>query len=497
MATQTRGKILKIAAMTYDPDCIHLYCLEPVILSPIPVRSDSPEDMPNLRFYQNQIEFQPHGVTIETIHQFWWNDYQELEANHSYIQWLFPLREPGVNPYARPLTPAEITRMKADEDVRWRLLESYKLMLGFYGILLLDENTGEVSRAENWKERYHNLNRRSHNNLRITRILKCLGEMGYDHFQAPLVQFFLEETLCNNQLPNVKRSVLDYFMFAVKDKQQRRKLVHFAWENNKSQELLICRPGEKLRNYTLKRWKENERTTEEMEDEKTNPPSNDLHQYHQQKTRTVGDMEDYGTPGVGCTRDYQASEHKDGMTSSRNDKQTIQDNSSRNSKLIIEINSSRNKKEVTESISLVHHKKLLTQETWKRNEGLTTVKTSFVNKNKTTRSTNQENKTKSKKTGMFKAESPENEEDLDDANGPDISSCSSSSSICRYKQPSLKDREPKCSNQKGLIADHIIQPPRFYCIKSYDPFSLFLKYSIPKVTPSWTKINFINTSESE
>ncbi|XP_066443518.1 opioid growth factor receptor-like [Eleutherodactylus coqui] len=215
--------------------------------------TDSQDDekfMPNLAFYQDKVPFQPSGVNIEEFLQYWWEDYEELEGNHNFIQWIFPLRERGVNYYSEPLTLREIQMMRADEDVMRRLLEAYRLMLGFYGIRLLDEETGDVCRAENWKERYRNLNNRSHNNLRITRILKCLGEMGFGHLQAPLVRFFLEETLCNNYLPNVGRSVLDYFMFTVKDKQERRKLVRYAWENYKPQEQFKWGPVEKLQILT-------------------------------------------------------------------------------------------------------------------------------------------------------------------------------------------------------------------------------------------------------
>lgn len=38
-------------------------------------------------------------------------------------------------------------------------MESYELMLGFYGIRLVNKETGEVKRAENWKERFGNLER--------------------------------------------------------------------------------------------------------------------------------------------------------------------------------------------------------------------------------------------------------------------------------------------------------------------------------------------------
>ncbi|KAG8447208.1 hypothetical protein GDO86_014614, partial [Hymenochirus boettgeri] len=184
----------------------------------------------NLQFYQNKLCFQPDGEYIDTILSSWKGDYDLLERNHSYIQWLFPLREKGMNWYAKPLTVQEIQELKADKEAMERFLEAYKLMLDFYGIALKNEKTGEVEAAPEWSARFRNLNSHSHNNLRITRILKCLGELGFEHFQAPLVKFFLQETLVSKRLENVKRSALDYFMFTVKNKEQRRELVRFAWE---------------------------------------------------------------------------------------------------------------------------------------------------------------------------------------------------------------------------------------------------------------------------
>ncbi len=81
-----------------------------------------------------------------------------------------------------------------------------------------------------------------HNNLRITRILKSLGELGFEHFQAPLVRFFLEETLVRKTLSSVKRSVLDYFLFAVRDKRERRKLVRFAFQHFEPKDKFVWCP---------------------------------------------------------------------------------------------------------------------------------------------------------------------------------------------------------------------------------------------------------------
>ncbi|KAM9444525.1 uncharacterized protein Hap1MRO34_025527 [Clarias gariepinus] len=191
------------------------------------------EVLPNLNFYRNNIPFEPQGVFIDYFHNEWVGDYDKLEYVHSYIQWLFPIQEKGMNFESRELSLREIQEFRKDEEVKRRLLTSYKLMLDFYGIKLVDEETGDVERAFNWEERFKNLNRNPHNNLRITRILKCLALLGFPRYQKPLVRFFLEETLVRETLPRVKQSVLDYFMFAVVDKTERQELVRFAFDHFK------------------------------------------------------------------------------------------------------------------------------------------------------------------------------------------------------------------------------------------------------------------------
>lgn len=188
-------------------------------------------DKPNLNFYLGLRPSSPDDVFIEDFHSFWKGQYDKLEYVHTYIQWLFPLQEPGVNYQASQLTKDEIEEFLKNSTAKRNLLKSYELMLDFYGVQLWSEETGEVKRASNWEERFQNLNRNTHNNLRITRILKCLGTLGFAHYQAPLVRFFLEETLVHGQLQNVKCSVLNYFVFAVLDKTKRRELIKFAYLN--------------------------------------------------------------------------------------------------------------------------------------------------------------------------------------------------------------------------------------------------------------------------
>lgn len=59
-------------------------------------------------------------------------------------------------------------------------------MLAFYGLRLVDETTGELALQDtaparspaSYLRRFRNLESNPHNFLRITRILKCLGEVG-------------------------------------------------------------------------------------------------------------------------------------------------------------------------------------------------------------------------------------------------------------------------------------------------------------------------------
>lgn len=54
------------------------------------------------------MQSKPRGDFIENILDTWCGNYQLLELNHGYIQWLFPIREQGMNMYAQPLQLHEL-----------------------------------------------------------------------------------------------------------------------------------------------------------------------------------------------------------------------------------------------------------------------------------------------------------------------------------------------------------------------------------------------------
>ncbi|XP_038150583.1 opioid growth factor receptor-like protein 1 [Cyprinodon tularosa] len=207
-------------------------------------KSRQPNEYRNLRFYMNKIPLVPDGIYIEEILSKWRGDYDKLEHNHTYIQWLFPLREQGLNFYAHELTQDEIKEFQSTREAKRRFLAAYSMMLDFYGIKLLDKS-GNVARAPNWQERFQHLNESHHNYLRITRILKSLGELGYEAFKAPLVRLFLQESLCNVTLPNMQHSVLEYFVYTIRLPATRRRLLRFARKHYKPAHAFLWGPPPK------------------------------------------------------------------------------------------------------------------------------------------------------------------------------------------------------------------------------------------------------------
>ncbi len=165
----------------------------------------------NLRFFRNEIPSRPDGDLIEDIHKNWWGDYFRLEHHHHFVQWLFPLREVGVNLQAPPLTRDEALAIRNDPVLVARAIKSLEMMLDFYGMRLVDGERPRVERAPNWLSRLDNLNRSQHNFLRITRILKFLAEVGLERFQRPILSHLADE-IKKGHLPNARRSFESFWV---------------------------------------------------------------------------------------------------------------------------------------------------------------------------------------------------------------------------------------------------------------------------------------------
>ncbi|GLB38411.1 putative opioid growth factor receptor (OGFr) conserved region [Lyophyllum shimeji] len=194
-----------------------------------PDATDDPNASANLEFYSNRRRCRPDNRLIDEIHEQWTGNYSKLESKHGYIQWLFPIQEYGMNYQSQPLQRHEIQAMKADPTIIGRITTSYEMMLDFYGMRLVSADSGLVDRSlppRNYVSNYKNLVRSSHNNLRISRILKCLSEFGLEHLNVG----FLLHVLCeqsesdNLNTPGIRSSMDRWWTNCIRNDEERRRV---------------------------------------------------------------------------------------------------------------------------------------------------------------------------------------------------------------------------------------------------------------------------------
>lgn len=114
------------------------------------------------------------GRTLEEILG---KDDHWLEYTHDFIQWLFPIDSPsGANPKAPVVTAAEAQELGANANIASNLRASFGRMAGFYGFVVKEAT---IERKINFSLRApHWAGQPTHNDLRITRILRSLRLFG-------------------------------------------------------------------------------------------------------------------------------------------------------------------------------------------------------------------------------------------------------------------------------------------------------------------------------
>ena len=180
----------------------------------------------NLQFFRGVRRSVPDRMFVKEFQEDWKDELASngnLEYQHGFIQWLFPIREQGMNSDAYPLQLHEAKAIREDPVCMNNVMGNYRLMLRFYGMRLVNESTGEIGRNTEelsnglplWKQQYHNLSTHSHNFLRITRILKFLGEVGKDHYQFPFMKHVFDEIYLNGELLACESSARSFWVKVV------------------------------------------------------------------------------------------------------------------------------------------------------------------------------------------------------------------------------------------------------------------------------------------
>lgn len=176
--------------------------------------------MSNLvKFYLDE-QPNPEGYRREEILS--WGD-DRWEMDHTFIQWLFPLREPShFNPDAPLLTDSDVEAWR-DPVLKDRLFESYRRFLEFIGLDYQDYDSVVVTLPSFMKKQAVYLEP-NHNWFRISRVLASLTQLGLVAEARALYDFlaFLNKT-------NWSMS-FDYWTKAVGDDTIQTGMVHGALE---------------------------------------------------------------------------------------------------------------------------------------------------------------------------------------------------------------------------------------------------------------------------
>jgi hypothetical protein len=94
------------------------------------------------------------------------------------------------------------------------------MMLDFWGMIILNVTSGVIKRSDNYKDRYKKW-MGTHNNLRISRCLKSLGELGLNRFQLPLVEFLIEEVM-SGEIKGSFDSLVNYWIPMLSEDDQKK-----------------------------------------------------------------------------------------------------------------------------------------------------------------------------------------------------------------------------------------------------------------------------------
>lgn len=108
----------------------------------------------------------PKGLYISDVHKF---SFEQLESNHNYIQWLFPIKTISVHNLLAPIYKESVdynTPIIMDN-----IKKSFEMMLRFYG---LEYQNSQIVRRKDFEKTKQWVTYNNHNYLRITRILKSL-----------------------------------------------------------------------------------------------------------------------------------------------------------------------------------------------------------------------------------------------------------------------------------------------------------------------------------
>lgn len=220
---------------------------------------------PNVAFYENRVIAAPNDVFIDDILNKWSGNFELLEKDHFYIQWLFPNTESGRNEHSHPLSPEEAKIFRGREDLKKKVKMAFEMMLNFYGMKLVGSNQFKLT--ENANKILPVLNTEyNHNHQRITRILKALLQLGYDNLMLPWLKFLADLIYKHKKLPFAHFSFEKYWVDTL-DAENKLELISYVDKLPKLTDITTHgKPSDTTENITSPTTTTNTKApTEEME----------------------------------------------------------------------------------------------------------------------------------------------------------------------------------------------------------------------------------------
>ena len=147
-----------------------------------------------------------NGYTLSDIWEF--NDIQ-LEKQHNYIQWIFPLEKRSSFNIFCPIV--RNISLYDDLIIRNNMIKSFSMMLKFYGFILKDNKIlkhNYEARKVIW------ISKNNHNFLRITRILKSLSLFKLNYYAIEFYKVLLLVYEENKDI--ISEKTIQYWTEAIK-----------------------------------------------------------------------------------------------------------------------------------------------------------------------------------------------------------------------------------------------------------------------------------------
>lgn len=144
---------------------------------------------------------------ILSLNTFW------LEADHDFIQWLFPIdTQTKFNKHAPMVDDVAIEEFSGDNALKMRHRNVLDRMLQFYGLMRLNSSLAPAERITPATQTW--LREKDHNHLRITRILRSLYLLGQQDLARGLSSEFIR-IASNNGF--VTQQTFNFWTNAVRD----------------------------------------------------------------------------------------------------------------------------------------------------------------------------------------------------------------------------------------------------------------------------------------